>query len=83
MNPSSADTHPDDASSIARIFHGTIIHSLSLAELEILRGAWLGVRKNGTIAFVHKEQDNKTKDLLEREYNIQEGAEWVTVPSKV
>ncbi|CAG8567485.1 11014_t:CDS:2 [Acaulospora colombiana] len=53
-------------SKISRIFHGTLIHSLSLTELEIIKDALVGVDEFGKIAFVEKEvlSEQTVNDIL-------------------
>ena len=36
------------------MFYGTLVHSLSLTEIEYLENALLGVEENGVIAFLDK-----------------------------
>lgn len=50
-----------------RVFHGTLIHSLSLAEIEYLHNALLGVNEQGVIAFVEREVDEASIDKKLRE----------------
>lgn len=37
------------------MFYGTLVHSLSLTEIEYLENSLLGVDENGVIAFLDKE----------------------------
>ncbi|GAA5884764.1 hypothetical protein JCM6882_005383 [Rhodosporidiobolus microsporus] len=50
-----APTPPSPAPLPRRVFHGTVIHSRSLTEIEYLQDALLGVDEAGTIAFVERE----------------------------
>ena len=65
-----AATTNDRHSTGCRIFIGRVVHSKSLMHLEILRKAALGVRPDGTIAFLH-DQEGSHANL--RQSHAQEG----------
>jgi hypothetical protein len=37
---------------VVRVFHGTVVHSLALDQLDVVPRAWLGVDATGRIAFL-------------------------------
>lgn len=55
-SPVDRPPHPKQAPPLARrVFHGTLIHSRSLTEIEYLTDALLGVNEAGVIAFLDKD----------------------------
>lgn len=56
--------------SASKIFIGRVVHSKTLKNLEILRKAALGVRPDGTIAFLHEHEGLHTDH---RQSNATEG----------
>ncbi|KAI5477118.1 guanine deaminase [Pseudohyphozyma bogoriensis] len=61
-----------------RIFHGAIVHSLSLTEIEYLPSALLGVNQSGTIAFLDRDVPSSSVKAKVAEHGW-EGAEVVVV----
>ena len=58
-----------------KIFRGRVVHSTSLKHLEIIDNATLGVRPDGTIAFLRKDVDSPdgliSEDLPEEFRNVE------------
>lgn len=53
--PSAASATSADAYCPRRVFHGTIVHSKSLTELDCLHNALLAVDEHGIIEFVERD----------------------------
>ncbi|CAG8651547.1 15519_t:CDS:2 [Cetraspora pellucida] len=53
---------------ISKIFYGTLIHSLSLTELEFIHNALLGVDNRGKIAFLERNVSNEQtlRDIIKK-----------------
>ncbi|CAG8669685.1 7229_t:CDS:2 [Dentiscutata erythropus] len=64
------------AATISQIFYGTLIHSLSLTELEFIHNALLGVDNQGKIAFLERNVSNEQtlRDIIKK---------WRTTEDKV
>ncbi|KAF0546615.1 guanine deaminase [Gigaspora margarita] len=61
---------------ISQIFYGTLIHSLSLTELEFIHNALLGVNNQGKIVFLERNVSNEQtlRDIIKK---------WETTEDKV
>lgn len=55
---------------VKTVFSGSIIHSLSLDNLEVLPHAYLGVSTDGKIVFVETKQNDNTLQTLKEKYNF-------------
>lgn len=55
---------------VKTVFKGSIIHSLSLDNLEVLPNALLGVDVNGKIAFLEKTSDDESLRNLQAKYQF-------------
>ncbi|CAG8657024.1 2053_t:CDS:2, partial [Acaulospora morrowiae] len=63
------------STTISLVFHGTLIHSLSLTKLEIILSALLGIDEFGKIAFVEKNlTDQNANSILNK---------WETAGAKI
>ncbi|KAM0754831.1 Metallo-dependent hydrolase [Meredithblackwellia eburnea MCA 4105] len=66
--------------STQRIFHGAIIHSLTLTELEVLPSALLGVDDKGIIAFLDKDVPaDKVQQVITDSHKGWENVQLVTL----
>jgi len=57
---------------IEKVFKGTVVHSLSLNQLEIIPSALIGVTTKGVISFLHKSSSQGALDELKQKHNFED-----------
>ncbi|ELR24812.1 guanine deaminase [Acanthamoeba castellanii str. Neff] len=65
---------------VVRVFHGTVVHSLALDQLDVVPRAWLGVDATGRIAFL--QDGSLDRPALILKHKLSEAVEFVELPRR-
>jgi hypothetical protein len=59
-----------ETTTVVRVFHGTVVHSVGLDRLEVVPRAWLGVDAAGRVAFLHHGNNDLDRSALSLKYSL-------------